>query len=97
MMTLSRWVVGMSALLASACGGPPPEQSEEATPAAEVSTVEQHSEPPGGEVRYGEHRTYYTSATKTTWAGAWHYDCEGYITVSGQVTPYYTDIRFICP
>ncbi|NVJ24256.1 MULTISPECIES: hypothetical protein [Myxococcus] len=96
-MMLSRWVVGISALLACACGGPAPEQSAEGEAAPDVSTVEQHAEPPGGGERYGEHRTYYTSAAKTTWAGAWRYDCEGYVTQSGQVTPYYTDIRFICP
>ncbi|MFP2926642.1 hypothetical protein ACLESO_15830 [Pyxidicoccus sp. 3LG] len=95
-MSLSRWVVGMSALLATACGGPVTEESEVEAPAAAVSTVEQRKEEPGGGTRYGQHRTYYTSAAKTTWAGAWHYDCEGYITQSGQVTPYYTDITFIC-
>ncbi|MCP3144321.1 DUF6289 family protein [Pyxidicoccus xibeiensis] len=95
-MMLSRWVVGLSALLAVACGGPVEQESEEVEPAAAVSTVEQQQVEPGGDVRYGQHRTYYSNAAKTTWVGAWHYDCAGYITQSGQVTPYYTDISFIC-
>ncbi|MCY1022474.1 DUF6289 family protein [Pyxidicoccus sp. MSG2] len=96
-MTLSRWVVGLSALVVSACGGPATQESGEGEPAAAVSTVEQRQEEPGGGTRYGQHRTYYSSAAKTTWVGAWHYDCNGYVTQSGQVTPYYTDTSFICP
>ncbi|MCP3098673.1 hypothetical protein LZ198_07260 [Myxococcus sp. K15C18031901] len=90
-MALSRWVVGLSALLMSACGGPVGSEA----PSDETGTVEQRSEEPGG-TWYGNHRTYYFDAAKTIWAGAEHYDCQGYGTVAGQVTPYYTDSTFIC-
>lgn len=93
-MALSRWVVGISALLLSACGGPA--ESEAGLPMGDTSTVEQRSEQPGGGTRYGQHRTYYHEAAKVNWAGAWHADCSGYIGQSGQVTAYYTDTFFIC-
>ena len=94
-MALSRWIVGISALVLSACGGPA--ESEAGVPMGDTSTVEQRSEQPGGGTRYGQHRTYYHEAAKVNWAGAWHADCSGYIGQSGQVTPYYTDSFFICP
>ncbi len=93
-MTMSRWVVGISALLLGACGGPL--ETEEGLPSGDMSSVEQRSEQPGGGTRYGQHRTYYREAAKVNWVGAWYADCSGYITQSGQVTPHYTDTFFIC-
>ncbi|AKQ66812.1 hypothetical protein A176_003724 [Myxococcus hansupus] len=93
-MALSRWVVGISALLLTACGGPL--EMEEGLPSGDMSSVEQRAEQPGGGTRYGQHRTYYREAAKVNWVGAWHADCSGYITQSGQVTQYYTDSFFIC-
>ncbi|QDE82833.1 MULTISPECIES: hypothetical protein [Myxococcus] len=95
-MALSRWVVGISALLLSACGGPAESEAEAGLPVGDMSTVEQRAEEPGGGARYGQHRTYYREAAKVNWAGAWHADCSGYISQSGQVTAYYTDAFFIC-
>jgi len=94
-MTPSRWVVGLSALLVGACGGPAGPEQE--VPTGETGAVEQRSEPPeGGESRFGHHRTYYSDPAMQHWAGAVHTDCQGYTTQSGQVTPYYTEFTFSC-
>ncbi|WP_426730097.1 hypothetical protein [Myxococcus faecalis] len=92
-MTLSRWVIGFSALLLGACGGPA--EMEEGVAPETTASVAQRSEQPGGG-RQGFHRTYYHDAAKTRWAGALHGDCLGYITQSGVVTSYFDEYAFLC-